>query len=287
MRHLIKAAVIALGATGALAAAEPASAQPYDDGYYDDDYGPGYDDGYGAPYSDGYYDQAYGYGCDEYGCPDDYYDMPYYDGEVYYDGAWLGGPFFYRDFGGRRQYWIHGGWRYGQYRGGNFRPARGRAWYDQHRSFAGGGYRGGYAGRGNYGGGGYRNYGNYRDYNQRYNGAGTSRFNYSAPQAQAFQPQGRGGDHNWGGRSDWSNRQGFQPQQQQSFGGGDRVTRGNFWRQNAPAMQQAQPQAQQSQPQRSFGGRGDWGGRGGDRSGDRGGDHGGGFGGDHGGRRNQ
>ena len=54
MRNLLKAAIVAFGVTGALAAA-PASAQPYDDpGYvYDHDY---YDpDG-------GYPDDAYAYG---------------------------------------------------------------------------------------------------------------------------------------------------------------------------------------------------------------------------------
>ena len=85
------------------------------------------------------------------------------DGELYYDGAWLNGPFFYRDYGGRRQYWIHGGWHFAQGRGGHYRQALGRDWYQNHNS----GNRG-YAGRS--GGFGDRSYGNYRDYSQRSNG---------------------------------------------------------------------------------------------------------------------
>ena len=106
MRHLFKAAIIAFGVTGALAAV-PASAQPYDPN--DDTYG-GYDQAYGP--DDGSYDPDYGYCDPDYGCPDDYYDLPLYYGDVYYDGSWYNnGPFYYRDYGGRRQFWIHGGWR--------------------------------------------------------------------------------------------------------------------------------------------------------------------------------
>src|ERR1700761_849894 len=117
MRNSIKAALVAFTAFGALAATG-ASAQPY--GYGPAPYGspqgygaPGYGNGYyGDPSDDGYYGDdsqyadAYGPSCDPYyGCPDDYYDDPYYDGQVYYDGAWLSGPFFYRDYGGGGGVW--------------------------------------------------------------------------------------------------------------------------------------------------------------------------------------
>lgn len=58
--------------------------------------------------------QAY---CDQYGCPDDFYDMPIWYGPVFYNNVWLAGPAYYRDWHGRRQYWILGGWRYDSWRG--------------------------------------------------------------------------------------------------------------------------------------------------------------------------
>jgi hypothetical protein len=283
MRTLFKAAIVVFGAAGALSAA-PAIAQPYDDGYYDNGYGD---------------DEDYGYCDPQYGCPDDYYDQPLYYGQVYWGDEWYDGPIYYRDWGGRRQFWIHGGWRFtNQYRGGRFGPALGRSWYGQHRNefrglynrggnrgYNGGGYRGQQNGFGN------RNYGNYRDYSQR---GGQRSFGGSSNFQSQQQPQQNfnRGTNDW--RSGWSNRQGFgqngygqrgvQQQQQQAapqpqrsfgggeqrgFGGGDRVTRGNFWqgRQNAQPQaapaQQAAPQ--QAAPERSFGGR-DGGGRG-DRGG--------------------
>jgi hypothetical protein len=266
MRNIFKAAIVVFGAAGALSAA-PAMAQPY-----------------GGAYDNGYQDQGdedYGY-CDPYyGCPDDYYDQPLYYGQVYWGDEWFDGPIYYRDWGGRRQFWIHGGWRTtGQYRGGRFGAALGRSWYGQHRSEFRGLYNHGgdhgYGNRGqqNYGG---RGYGNYRDYSQR--GQDGQRSFGGSSTFQSQQPR------NDDGRSRWNNRQGFgqngqqpqavpQQQPQRSFGGGDRVTRGNFWqqgRQNAQpqAAPQAAPAAQpapQAAPQpsggRGDGGRGDGGGRG-------------------------
>jgi hypothetical protein len=55
-----------------------------------------------------------GYGYDEYGLAGGY---PYYYGDVYVDGSWYGGPLRYRDFDGRRQYWVHNHWNDGQTRG--------------------------------------------------------------------------------------------------------------------------------------------------------------------------
>jgi hypothetical protein len=85
---------------------------------------------------------AFDYGsggyCDDYGCPDGYWDMPVYYGPVYYGGGWYKGPIYYRDFGGDRWYWIHNGWRRDEWRGprpkwwkGNYRvgPALGYDFY--------------------------------------------------------------------------------------------------------------------------------------------------------------
>jgi hypothetical protein len=243
MRTSIKAALVAFTVLGALATG--ASAQPYGygpgPGYGPPPgpgYAPGYDDSYyGAPDGDGYYGDdsqyadAYGPACDPYyGCPDDYYDQPYFDGALFYDGAWLNGPFFYRDYGGRRQYWVHGGWHFAEGRGGHYRAALGRAWYQNHES-----------GRGV--AGGTRNYGNYRDYSQR---AGNS----------SYQPQ-----RSFGGGDDWrsrtSNARGFgansyQQQAQQNWQRG--------WQQRGGGR--PQPAAPQAQPQVRSGGHGDHDGRG-------------------------
>jgi hypothetical protein len=227
--------------------ATTAGAQPYDTYYRDPAYGapaygdPAYGDpAYGDPsYGDPGYDQAYGpydapYGdngyCDpDYGCPDDYYDLPLYYGDVFYDNAWLTGPFYYRDYGGRRQFWVHGGWRGGNWRGGRFGPALGRDFYRNH----------GFGGR-------------------SFNRAGN--FGYQNYSRQAYQPNyswNRGGFGSFG--NNW-NRQGFnrgfqrqdnfqgmrgrfQNQQAapQQFGGGG-WNRGGGWRSNFQAQQQAAPQ---------------------------------------------
>src|SRR5581483_8677948 len=188
MRNTFKIAIVAFGALGALAGT--ASAQPYDESYYGDPtYGPSpYDaqPGYGDPYAydqayaDPNFDPTYGY-CDPYyGCPDDYYDLPLYYGDVFYDGAWLTGPFYWRDYGGRRQFWTHGGWHDGRYRGGRFGPALGRNFYAQ-RGFTGRGFnRGGSWGGQSFGGRAYNGGGFNRGF------AGRSSFQ-AQPQAQANQ----------------------------------------------------------------------------------------------------
>ena len=310
MKNFAKAAIVAFGVTGALAVA-PASAQTYDpnydDGYYEDEGAypdDAYAQGYGAYDDQAYYDADYGAGyCDTYGCPEDYYDLPVFYGDVYYDNSWLTGPLYYRDWYGSRQFWVHGGWRSAQYRGGRFGPALGRNWYRQNRGFRNGftnrnayrGYSGGYRQR-SFNGRNFsqpRNYGG-RDFSYRQRSfSGNS--NFAPDTRQSFR-----GNNDW--RSNWSNRQGFgqnsfrqrdsgqdnfgqrsfrqrdfgqnsfrqrefnRPQsfsQQRQFGGGDRGS----WRQN------------QNQQARSFGGGGgrNWGGRGdGGGRGDRGGDRGGG-----------
>jgi hypothetical protein len=242
MKTFAKAAIFAFGVTGAFAAM-PATAQPYqqdpygggyDEGYADQGYDPGYDQyaegAYGA-YGE-YGGDEYGMGyCDEYGCPEDYYDLPIYDGQVYYDNSWLTGPLYYRDWGGGRQFWIRGGWRSSQYRGGNFRRALGRSWYQQNR-----GYRGGYGNRNAYRGNnnGYRQ----RGYGQQQRSFGQQR-NYSG--RSSFSPSSSGQSFRGGNdmRSQWSNRQGFGQN-----GGG--------YRQRRAESQQQAPQTFAAPQQQTF-----------------------------------
>jgi hypothetical protein len=299
MRNLFRAAIIAFGATGALAA--PAGAQPYDRYNNGDPYESG--NPYGAPsgtpynqYNQGYdqYDQGYGpdqgYGdpyaeqapsCDPYyGCPDDYYDLPLYYGDVFYDGGWATGPFFYRDYGGRRQFWTHGGWHSGQYRGGRFGPALGRSFYTNRNFGGGGGYRGGFnrgGSGGNYGPGyarrAYQPDRSFQNQTQPYTaghnwnrgsfggGGGWNRQGFAGQTAQPYQGQSFQGQGNGGGF-----RSRFQGQAQQNAGGGG--WRGRGGQQAAPA--QAAPQAA---PQPQANGGGSRGGRGDGNRGDGGGWH--------------
>jgi hypothetical protein len=75
--------------------------------------------GIGFSYSSGGY-------CDEWGCPDGYWDYPIYYGPVYYGGEWYRGPVYYRLRHGHYYYWIHGGWHRDQWRG------RYPRWYRRH-----------------------------------------------------------------------------------------------------------------------------------------------------------
>ena len=87
------------------------------------------------------YDYDSGGYCDRWGCPDEYWDMPVYYGPVFYDGSWFQGPTYYRDYGGARWFWVHGGWRRDEWRGprpkwwrGDYRfgPALGYGFYLGH-----------------------------------------------------------------------------------------------------------------------------------------------------------
>jgi hypothetical protein len=255
----VAAAMLALGTVAAI----PARAQPYDDryygndsasglpgaGYYDDNgyYQGAYGDGaYGDDYADGYYGQdaygdpyayaqadygadAYGY-CDEYGCPDDYWSLPVYYGSVYYGDTWLNGPLYYRDWGGRHQYWIRGAWRYDGWRGarpsgyreGRYGPALGLNWYRTHHA-----YRQGWNGNS-----GYRTYrapryGAQNRFSTRADNrfrAGVSNNRYSG-RSYDRDSNSFSGRRNWGsgsagnsprafngGGRDWSNRGGYRSQ---------------------------------------------------------------------------
>ena len=101
------------------------SANPYGAPFSaDNGYGP--PPGYGSDYSNAPQCNPANYGpdqvmppacmpqayCDQYGCPDDFYDMPIWYGPVFYDNVWVTGPVYYRVWHGLRQYWIHGGWHY-------------------------------------------------------------------------------------------------------------------------------------------------------------------------------
>ncbi len=151
---------------------QPYGGQPYGGQPYNQPYGQPYNQ-YGNQYGGQPYGQPYGQSYDQYDgdpnycdpnydCPDDYSDLPLYYGDVFYDGGWYNGPFFYRDFGGHRQFWRNGGWHIGEFRGGHFGPALGHAFGTFARggnfarqAFAGGnnwnrGSFGGIAGRSNF-----------------------------------------------------------------------------------------------------------------------------------------
>lgn len=113
MAKNLKIALAALMLAGGAAFAAPASAQSF--GIQIGPHG-----GIGFSYDSGGY-------CDDWGCPDDFWDMPVYYGPVFWDGYWYDGPVYYRMWYGQRQYWIHGGWRYDDWRGprpGWWRPGR-------------------------------------------------------------------------------------------------------------------------------------------------------------------
>jgi hypothetical protein len=86
--------------------------------------GPGY-----APYGPGYVS----------------YDNDYYYDPIYISGSWYHGPYRWRMRHGERQFWVHGRWRYNEWRGhampnsiefrngGGFRDGRHYGYYDADR----------------------------------------------------------------------------------------------------------------------------------------------------------
>ena len=253
MRNTIKAAIFAFAGLGAGlgALAVPASAQPYDpydNGYGDNGYDQPYDQAYGAdPYNTGYCDPGYD-------CPDDYYDLPLYYGDVYYDGSLFNGPVYYRDDGGRRQFWRHGGWHYGDFRGGRFGPALGRDFY-RNRGFGGRGFTGGNFGVQDYARRAYQPQQSWQGRGfgggQTWNRGGSFGGQDFARRAHQPTDQGRGfgGGQNFNrGRQDGA-RQAYQPQQSvpvQPYNGAQFGNRGGFaGRSN---FQSQAPQAQTPQP---------------------------------------
>ena len=232
MKTFWKAAIAALS-FGALA-----GCQPYD-GYYEDGYYGG-GGGFGMSYNDGY--------CDSYGCPSNYWDMPVYYGSIYYGGSWVNGPFYYRDFGGGRQYWLRGGWRNDDWRGDrpqayrNFRygPALGRDFYrsDRFRNE--------------------RNFGNNNDNRPNFGQGRGGDFGRGGDNRPDFGRGGRGNDNRPDFGRGGDNRPGV-GQGRGGFGG-----RGNQGAERQPP--QPQPQAQPDRGGRGFGdggGRGGFGNRGG------------------------
>jgi hypothetical protein len=96
--------------------------------------GPAY---YGPAYTcDPYYDYY-----DEYGCG------AYYTGPVFIDGVWFNGPLRWRNWGGGRQFWWHGGWHTGTgwhnsgFHGRGFHPGTHAPF---HAGFHNGGFHGGF-----------------------------------------------------------------------------------------------------------------------------------------------
>jgi hypothetical protein len=94
----------------------------------------------GVPGAIAYDNDSGGY-CDNFGCPDGYWDQPVWYGPVYYGGGWYQGPVYYRDIGGEHLFWIHGGWHRDEWRGPHpgwwradyrFGPALGFSWYQGH-----------------------------------------------------------------------------------------------------------------------------------------------------------
>lgn len=128
MKNFVKVSIAAAALAGAtLLGGAPAKA----DGFA---IGVGPNGGINFSYSSGGY-------CDDYGCPDTFWDMPVYYCPVFYRGGWYRGPVYYRHYRGRTQYWVRGGWRYDEWRRGSrpswacidrFGPALGFEYYDRH-----------------------------------------------------------------------------------------------------------------------------------------------------------
>ena len=98
--------------------------------------GPAY---YGPAYAcDPYYNDYDAYGCGA-----------YYSGPVFIDGAWFNGPLRWRNWGGHREFWNHGGWHVGTgWRASGF---HGRGFNPGLRGGRGG-FGGGHFGGGHFGG---------------------------------------------------------------------------------------------------------------------------------------
>ena len=86
--------LLAATALSALCACEPY--HPYYEARYEGPPPPGYYGG--APYDDPCFTN------------EDYCGYAYYDGPIWWDGAWYGGPHRWRDWDGGRQFWVRGGW---------------------------------------------------------------------------------------------------------------------------------------------------------------------------------
>lgn len=78
--------------------------------------------------------------CDEYGCPDAFWDYPVYYCPVYFRGDWYRGPVYFRNQDGDVRFWVRGGWHHDQWDGprpdwactDRFGPALGFEYYDNH-----------------------------------------------------------------------------------------------------------------------------------------------------------
>jgi hypothetical protein len=179
-----------------------------------------------------YYDYGSGGYCDAWGCPGDFYDMPVYYGSVFYGGQWYNGPHYYRDYGGQRQYWVHGGWhndgwqgaRPNWWREGRTSPALGRDFYRSDRFRNSGAFRRDQGGGGNRGARD-RNGDGRPDFNRGGGGNGqpafsNGRFNNNATTpSQTPQAQPQDGGRRFGG-------QGFQRSERGNRDGGSRANGG-------------------------------------------------------------
>ncbi|MDE1937698.1 MAG: hypothetical protein KGI68_01640 [Alphaproteobacteria bacterium] len=171
--------------------------------------GPGY-----MPFSNpcdyyDYYDEP-----PPWGLPPDYCEYPVYFEPVYYGGYWYRGPIYYRWSGGERLYWLNGGWRHDNWRGGRAdirwedRGGWGRS-SNWNRGYSGG--HSYYGGSGSWSGGArdYRSGGGGNSYhrdNSGRNWSGGGHDNWSGGGSHNW--SGGGGGHNWsgggGGGHSWS-----------------------------------------------------------------------------------
>ena len=193
MKITWKMAVAALALTAGATAAMPASAQSFGLGF-------GPRGGISFSYDSGGY-------CDQFGCPDDFWQMPIYYGPVFWHGDWYDGPVYYREAFGHRQFWIHGDWRNDEWRGphpgwwreGRFGPPLGVDYYRSH-GFHGRWDRGGNDRREFDRRGDDRGFDRHDDRGDRGDRGGFNRNDNRGggpqPQAQPQQQQGRGGPGN-------------------------------------------------------------------------------------------
>jgi hypothetical protein len=77
--------------------------------------GPGY--GYGGGYYPPSFCDPYSYNYNPYRCDRWRYGRDYYYDPIYFGGVWYRGPFRYRDYGGRREFFVRGGWHRNEWSG--------------------------------------------------------------------------------------------------------------------------------------------------------------------------
>jgi hypothetical protein len=211
MKIFWKTAVAALALTAGATAAMPASAQSFGLGF-------GPRGGISFSYDSGGY-------CDQFGCPDAFWEMPVYYGPVFWHGDWYDGPVYYREAFGHRQFWIHGDWRNDEWRGphpgwwreGRYGPPLGVDYYRSH-GFHGRWDRGGFDRRDDHRDFDRRGDG-HRDFDRRGDDRGFDRHDDRGDRG-GFNRDDRGGNHGPGPMDRRGGpQQQAQPDQQRGRGG--------------------------------------------------------------------